>query len=61
MSPEERARDSYLSWELGTALQREILIRRGEIRNLLNAMEVRWAAEGPRDNSELETVNAWKE
>ena len=58
MTPEERALDSYLSWSLGVALQREILIRLGEITDLINETERRWASEGERDNAELDGVKA---
>ena len=58
MTPEERALDSYLSWSLGVALQREILIRRRVITELINDTERRWAAEGERDNAELDGVKA---
>ena len=59
MTDEERALDSYLSWQLGTALQREILIRRGDLDPRPdNPTEIRWAFEGERDNAELDGVKS---
>ena len=55
MTPADRARDSHDSYNLGIAAWREIRVRSGEYPPV-NETERQWAAEGPRENRELETV-----
>jgi hypothetical protein len=48
--------DAYRCWELAIAAKREQLVRSGTERPL-NALEARWAKEGPRSLNQLDT---WK-
>ena len=49
------ATDSYRSWRLALAAWREQCIRRGQIA-AETTEERKWASEGPREPSQLETV-----
>ncbi len=57
LSPQERADDSFKSWQLGVAAWREIFIRKGDIPPKEgDATHARWVAEGPRRPSQLDCV-----
>jgi hypothetical protein len=61
LSLQERADDSFKSWELSIAAAREQCIRRGQIQpDTSKPDEVRWAAEGPCLNRELDCVRGRK-
>ena len=47
--------DSYASWALAIAALREMMVRCGQYAPV-NETERRWAAEGPREASQLDTV-----
>ena len=53
----EVAADSYRSWELAIEAKREQMIRAGTIKpRPYHPGEVKWAEEGPRPISELDTA-----
>jgi hypothetical protein len=57
LSPQEREDDSFKSWELWLVSGRERRIRDGETPpNPNKPDEVRWAAEGPCLNRDLDCV-----
>lgn len=60
MSDYDAADDSRRSYDLGIAALREICIRKGQVAPSedpeLRERELRWAAEGPVSNNQLETV-----
>jgi hypothetical protein len=55
MTPADKARDSYLSWSIAIACLREMGVRRGDYPPV-DDRERRWAAEGPREAGELESL-----
>lgn len=57
MTPQDRYRDSYGSWAQAIASQREICIRRHDIKPSPDRPhEARWAVEGPCEVRNLETL-----
>lgn len=61
LSPEERADDSFKSFQLGIRAWRELCIRRRQIvPEVGNKLEQAWAAEGPVPSSHLHCVREEK-